>query len=69
MLQVNVKQLQFDDGKMIKASKYGQAEEDVDIEFTEEEQQMAEKIMVSVLSLKYTIVYCTFVPHVKSFDE
>jgi formyltetrahydrofolate dehydrogenase len=41
---VNVKQLQFEDGKMIAAGKYGQAEEEVKIEFTPEEQQMADAI-------------------------
>jgi formyltetrahydrofolate dehydrogenase len=41
---LNVKQLQFDDGKMIKASKFGSTEEDVDIEFTAEEQENAAKI-------------------------
>ena len=43
---VNVKQLQFDSGKMISASKYGQAEEDLDVEFSAEEQQMADNILV-----------------------
>lgn len=41
---VNVKQLQFEDGKMIAAGKYGQAEEEVKIEFSPEEQQMADAI-------------------------
>lgn len=41
----NVKQLQFDSGKMISAAKFGQAEEDLDVELTAEEQQMAENIM------------------------
>jgi len=42
---VNVKSLQFDSGKMISASKYGQAEENLDVEFSAEEQQMADNIL------------------------
>jgi len=41
----NVKQLQFDSGKMISASKYGQEEENLDVEFSAEEQKMADSIM------------------------
>lgn len=43
----NVKQLQFESGKMIMASKYGQEEDNVNIEFTAEETVMADKIKVS----------------------
>lgn len=49
--QVNVKQLQFESGKMISASKYGQAEENIDIEFSAEEQQMADSIKVCCLTV------------------
>ncbi len=45
-VQVSVAQLQFEDGKMIKASKYGQAEENVDVEFTAEEQTMVDSVKV-----------------------
>lgn len=50
---MNVAQLQFESGKMIKAAKYGQAEESVDVELTEEEQGMADSvkaIWVGILS-------------------
>ena len=44
--QVNLSQLQFEDGKMIKASRYGQAEENITVEFTAEEQEMVEAVRV-----------------------
>ena len=39
-------QLQFEDGKMIKAGKYGQEEESLDVEFTAEEQGMVDAVKV-----------------------
>ncbi len=47
-LQLSVKQLQFENGKMIKASKYGQEEEDVAIELTDEEKAIEAKILVGI---------------------
>lgn len=46
-MRVNVGQLQFDSGKMIEAGKYGQPEEDIQLELTPEEQEMADTIKVS----------------------
>ena len=43
---VNVKQLQFEDGKMIQACNFGQEVEEVQIEFTAEEDAMAQTIKV-----------------------
>lgn len=40
----NVTQLQFDSGKMISANKFGQAEEEVQIEFTDAEREMEQKL-------------------------
>jgi len=51
---INVQQVQFEDGKMIKGSKYGQAEEDVDIEFTAEELKWAEEIKLVWVSILRT---------------
>ena len=45
--QFNVKQLQFADGKMIGAEKYGQQEEELKVELTPEEEGMAQNIKVS----------------------
>ncbi|XP_074644425.1 cytosolic 10-formyltetrahydrofolate dehydrogenase-like isoform X2 [Tubulanus polymorphus] len=43
---VNVKQLQFDDGKMISAAKFGAtSDEKVSVEFTAEEEEMQQQIM------------------------
>jgi formyltetrahydrofolate dehydrogenase len=44
---VNVAQLQFDDGKMIQAHKYGQQEEEVALDLTPAEAEMEGKIKVS----------------------
>jgi len=40
----NIQQVQFESGKMIKASKYGQEEEEIVMEYTEEENKMAANI-------------------------
>ena len=51
---VSVKQLQFEDGKMISASNFGEAEADVQVEYTAEEEAIAQTIKVSgVESLYY----------------
>ena len=47
-VQVNVKQLQFADGKMIGAEKYGQQEEEIKVELSPEEEKMAQTIRVLV---------------------
>ena len=48
-LQINVKTLQLEDGRMIPASKYGAApEEHEKIELTEEEVGMVEKVKVGL---------------------
>lgn len=44
--QVLVRNLQFEDGKMIPASKYFSADETTALELTEEEKKMAEDIKV-----------------------
>ena len=43
---VSVRQLQFESGKMIEASKFGQQEEEVEIEMTSEEQKFPAHIKV-----------------------
>ena len=45
-LQVQVKNLQFEDGKMIAASKYFSSGESSSVELTDEEKKMAEEIRV-----------------------
>ena len=44
--KVVVSQLQFEDGKMIPASKFGKEEETVTVEMTPEEEELREKIRV-----------------------
>ena len=44
--KVMVSQMQFEDGKMIQASKYGLEEDAVVIELTEEEEELCSKIRV-----------------------
>lgn len=46
IFQVLVRNLQFEDGKMIPASKYFSADETTALELTEEEKKMAEDIRV-----------------------
>lgn len=47
--QLNVKTLLLEDGRMIQAAKYGQAQtEEAKVELTEEEQKMAENIKVNI---------------------
>lgn len=46
IFQVLVRNLQFEDGKMIPASKYFSADETTALELTEEEKRMAEDIRV-----------------------
>lgn len=46
IFQVLVRNLQFEDGKMIPASKYFSADEKTSLELTEEEKKMAEDIRV-----------------------
>lgn len=46
IFQVLVKNLQFEDGKMIPASKYFSADETTAVELTEEEKKIAEDIRV-----------------------
>lgn len=46
LFQVLVRNLQFEDGKMIPASKYFSADETTALEFTEEEKKIAEDIRV-----------------------
>ena len=41
-----MKQLQFADGKMIGAEKYGQEEEEIKVELTPDEEKMAQSIKV-----------------------
>lgn len=48
--QVLVRNLQFQDGKMIPASKYFSADETTTLELTEEEKKMAEDIKVIQLT-------------------
>lgn len=45
-LQVNVRQLQLESGKMISASRYGQQDEVVEIQLTDAEKEIASKIKV-----------------------
>ena len=45
--KVLIRQLQFEDGKMIPASKFGKEEETVTVEMTPEEEELREKIRVS----------------------
>lgn len=45
--QVLVKNLQFEDGKMISASKYFSSGESSSVELTDDEKKMAEEIKVS----------------------
>lgn len=47
-VQLQVKNLQFEDGKMIHASKYFSSEEAASLELTDEEKKMAEEIKVCV---------------------
>ena len=46
LLQVNVARVQFESGKMIQASKYGQVDEVVAIELTNEEEAMLQELKV-----------------------
>lgn len=48
-MQLLVKNLQFEDGKMIPASKYFSSGDSTSVELTEEENKMAEEIRVSGL--------------------
>ena len=48
-----MKQLQFADGKMIGAEKYGQEEEEIKVELTPEEEKMAQGIKVPISHEQY----------------
>lgn len=45
-VQLQVKNLQFEDGKMIPASKYFSSEETASLDLTDDEKKMAEEIRV-----------------------
>lgn len=47
-MQLQVKNLQFEDGKMIPASKYFSSEETASLDLTDDEKKMAEEIRVCV---------------------
>lgn len=47
-MQLQVKNLQFEDGKMIPASKYFSSEETTSLDLTDDEKKMAEEIRVCV---------------------
>lgn len=49
--QLLVKNLQFEDGKMIPASKYFSSGESVSVELTDDEKKMAEEIRASEMLL------------------
>ena len=48
-----MKQLQFADGKMIGAEKYGQEEEEIKVALTPEEEKMAQSIKVPTSHEQY----------------
>lgn len=48
LTQLNVGQLQFDSGRMIPASKYGQQEEELQLELSDEEKQIETKLKVRI---------------------
>ena len=50
---VSVKQLQFESGKMIEASKYGQEEEEIELHLTPEEEAFSKEIKVTALALLF----------------
>ena len=47
-----MKQLQFSDGKMIGAEKYGLEEEEIKVELTPEEEKMAQSIKVTLFTIQ-----------------
>lgn len=51
-MQLQVKNLQFEDGKMIPASKYFSSEETTSLDLTDDEKKMAEEIRVCVCASK-----------------
>ena len=58
---VSVKQLQFESGKMIEASKYGQEEEEIELHLTPEEEAFSKEIKVTALaqlSKHFILTYC-----------
>ena len=59
---VSVKQLQFESGKMIEASKYGQEEEEIELHLTPEEEAFSKEIKVTALAQSLnkhlTFTYC-----------
>ena len=61
---VSVKQLQFESGKMIEASKYGQEEEEIELHLTPEEEAFSKEIKVTELSQfsnkRLILTYCVF---------
>ena len=56
-----MKQLQFADGKMIGAEKYGQEEEEIKVELTPEENKMAQSIKVATSNEQYD-TFTQFIP-------
>ena len=57
---MTVKSLQFEDGRMTHASKYGQAEEKIDIVLTEEEKviEASIKVCISDISIVFQFSSC-----------
>lgn len=51
-MQLQVKNLQFEDGKMIPASKYFSSEETTSLDLTDDEKKMAEEIRVHLCASK-----------------
>ena len=50
IFQLNVKQIQFESGKMIPAHKYGATEDEANIELTEDENKMVDAIKVGLIN-------------------
>lgn len=53
-LQVNVRSLELEGGKMIKANKFGQEQEEEELILTDDEKQMVEKIRVRAVFISIT---------------
>ncbi len=57
--KVLVTQLQFEDGRMIAASKWGQEESTEKLKLTKEEEKIQERIKVCLLLYMYVTMYVT----------
>lgn len=47
LCQINIKNIQYADGKMVPASKFGQADASESLELTDEEKEMKEKLQAA----------------------